>query len=191
VKVTGKMSKRAWFDRGGGALADPITAKSVPYYLHDHYGPGKHAKIVSAKAKDLLADGNEYKSEAPLTGKQAKVAQVGNVAWPKLLDLTDDLPPCTIITSIRKAGGKVVVTGIAHDNGDIVSVSVNGAKAKVMSANAGVVDWQIELNGNDMKSIIAFASDKAGNVEKMAHQVQLAPHNVPGGPAFGAGKLSK
>jgi hypothetical protein len=190
VKVIGKMSKRAWFDRGGGAIADPVTPKGVPYYWHDYYGPGKHARIVSIKAKDLLADGNEYKSEPPLTGKDARVTQVGKIAWPKLLEPVDDLPPATIITSVRKVGGKLLVQGVSHDNGEIVSVIVNGAKAKIVSANAGVVDWQIELA--PAKTITAHATDRAGNVEKMAHQVTLDPAMAgQAGPGLGVGLLSK
>jgi hypothetical protein len=187
VKVTGKMSKRAWFDRGGGALADPVTEKGVPYYLHDHYGPGKHAKIVSAKAKDLLADGNQYKNEAPLTGKQAMVAEVGNVAWPKLLELVDDLPPTTIVTAVVKNGSQLVVQGVSTDNGDITSVLVNGTKAKVLSSNSGVVDWQIQLNPVGLKSITALATDSAGNVEKLSHQIQVGPVSLPASSKSGAG----
>ncbi len=97
----------------------------MPYYVHDYFGPGRHAKIVSTKAKDLLADGNEYRKLPPLTGDESVVAEVSDVAWPQLLHPVDDLPPATIITSVRRDGGKLLVRGVSHDNGEIIAVTVN------------------------------------------------------------------
>ena len=59
---------------------DPFVDKGVPYYVHDYFGPGRHAKIVSTKAaKDLLKDGNKYRQEPPLTGDESVVAEVTDV----------------------------------------------------------------------------------------------------------------
>src|SRR5262249_733171 len=41
---------RPAFNRGGTVRVDPIVDKGVPYYIHDYFGPGRHAKIVSTKA---------------------------------------------------------------------------------------------------------------------------------------------
>ena len=50
--------------------------------------------------------------------------------------------------------------------------SVNKQKAKIVSAKAGVVDCQITLPSTT-KIILANATDRAGNVEQMAHRVVL------------------
>jgi hypothetical protein len=124
---------------------------------------------VSTTAKPLLADGNKYREEAPLTGDESVVAEVSGVAWPKLLDPVDDLPPATIVTSVRRVGSKVEVRGVSHDNGEIVSVTVNDRPANVTSNRTGVVDWTIELPVPTDKKLTAFAADNAGNVERTAH----------------------
>jgi len=58
--------------------------------------------------------------------------------------------------------------GVSHDNGVIRSVLVNGKQARVLSSEAGVVDWEIDLDGAPVE-ITAFAADEAGNIEKTAH----------------------
>ena len=64
--------------------------------------------------------------------------------------------------------GKLMVGGVTHDNGEIVSVTVNGQKADIVSDKSGVVDWTITLEADERK-VAAFAKDSAGNVEKTAH----------------------
>jgi hypothetical protein len=174
VVLQSKEGRRPLFNRGGSLRVDPIVDRGVPYYIHDYYGPGRHAKIVSTKARHLLADGNTYREERPLTGDESRVAEVKDVKWPKLLDPIDDLPPATIILSVQRTGSKLVVRGVSHDNGDIVSVSVNNKKAKVLSTKAGVVDWEAELAVPADGKLVAFAKDKAGNVEQTAHQTTLS-----------------
>ena len=132
-----------------------------------------HAKIVSIKAKHLINDGNHYREERPLTGDESRVAEVKEVKWPKLLDAVDDIPPATIITSVRRDRGTLIVQGVSHDNGDIAWVTVNDKKVKVVSTNAGVVDWQVTLGEPASDKLIAFAKDKADNVEQTAHTIAL------------------
>ena len=79
-------SSRPVFNRGGSVRVDPFVSQGVPYYIHDYYGPGRHAKIVSTKAADLVADGNKYRQEPPLTGDESVVAEVSGVDWPELLE---------------------------------------------------------------------------------------------------------
>src|SRR5215470_19428348 len=38
--------KRPAFNRGGTARVEPFVEKGVPYYVHDYFGPGRHAKII-------------------------------------------------------------------------------------------------------------------------------------------------
>jgi hypothetical protein len=170
--------KRPVFNRGGTVRVNPFVAQGVPYFVHDYFGPGRHAKIVSTKAADLLKDGNKYRAEAPLTGDESLVAEVTNVAWPAVLDPVDDLPPATIITQLHRAGEKLVVRGVSHDNGDITSVLVNGVEAEFMSSAAGVVDWEVAIATSADGKVTAFALDKAGNREQTAHRLVLSATNA-------------
>jgi hypothetical protein len=166
--------KRPVFNRGGTVRVNPIVDKGVPYFVHDYFGPGRHAKIVSTKSADLLQDGNKYRTEVPLTGDESLVAEVSGVAWPAVLDPVDDVPPATIITRVRREGDKLVVRGVSHDNGDITSITVNGVAAKVLANDAGVVDWEIAIAPPTDGKLTAFATDKAGNREQTAHRLVLS-----------------
>jgi hypothetical protein len=161
-------------NRGVGTRVPPIT-RGVPIYIHNYFGSGRHAKVVSTAAKDLIEDGNKYREERTLTSNESRVAEVQDVEWPKLLDPVDDIPPATIITSIRRDGGQFVVRGISHDNGEIVSITVNGQQAEVVSTQAGVVDWRLTLAVPADGRFTALAKDDSGNAEQTAHVM-----NVPG-----------
>ena len=167
-------SRRALVDRGGGARTPPITERGVPVYLHDYFGPGRTAKIASTSAADLMADGSAWRKDAPLTGDESVVTEVRDVAFPRLLDPVDDLPPTTIVTSTRRHEGKLFVTGLSHDNGEIAAVTVNGQSAGIVSRSAGVADWQVTLEAAQIESVTAWASDQAGNREQTGHRVALA-----------------
>jgi hypothetical protein len=83
-----------------------------------------------------------------------------------------------VITQSRRSGEKVIVTGISHDNGDIVSVTVNGQQAKIVANSAGVVDWSVELALPSDGRITATAADRAGNVELTPHQIKVESQAV-------------
>jgi hypothetical protein len=170
-------NRRAVVNLGGGPRPTPKTPKGVPIYLHDYYGPNRHAKVVSTKAKDLLGDGSKYHAEVPLTGDESRVAEVHDVAFPRLLDPIDDLPPATVITHVgRPKDGKVIVRGHASDNGTVTKVLVNGQFARAVSPN--FADWEIVLDkvqAGELK-VTAHAEDDAGNVEKLSHEVKV---NIP------------
>jgi hypothetical protein len=163
-------NRRALVNLGGGPRPTPTTPKGVPVYLHDWYGPGRHAKVVSTKTKELKSDGLAYRSDEPLTGDESRVAEVKDVAFPHLLDPTDDLPPTTVITHVgRDAKGKLTVRGTAADNGAIKKVEVNGTAARALAAN--FAEWEATLDGGaggEVK-LTARATDAAGNVEKTPH----------------------
>jgi hypothetical protein len=177
-------------NRGVGPRVAPIT-KGVPIYIHDYFGPGRDAKVVSTAAKDLMDDGNEYQPLPPLTGDESRVAEVKNVEWPKLLHPVDDVPPATIITSVQRDGGSLIVRGISHDNGDIVAITVNGQRADVISSGAGVVDWQITLAEPTDGKLVAFAADKAGNKEdRTAHKLTISASRVADGNAASKARVA-
>ena len=169
-------------DRAGGSKRELLTVTPVvsvppkapqevmPVYVHDYYGPGRHAKVVWVHSMHYANDGLKYRVEKPLTGRQygmdTVVAEVSNVEFPKLLDPVDDLPPTTVVTHVTKlAGGKLHVRGTTADNGTVKRVLVNGKEAKAVAAN--FAEWEITLENRPTTGRVeAYAEDTAGNVEK-------------------------
>jgi hypothetical protein len=166
-----KLGKYALVNLGVSPRYEPTTPTGVPIYLHDYYGPGRHAKVVSTRAKDLLGDGNTYREEQPLTGNESRVAEVKGITFPQLLDPVDDLPPATVITHVRREGGKLVVRGTTSDNGTVTKVMVNGQAARSIGANFGEWEAVVAESANAKSVIRAHAEDAAGNVEKRGHLV--------------------
>jgi hypothetical protein len=167
---------RAVINRGGGPRPTPKTEKGVSIYVHDWFGAGRTARVVSTKAPDAAVTGGpEYKAVPQLTGDESRAVEVGNVEFPKLLDPVDDLPPQTVITRVvRFADGKVVVRGVCADNGVVKRVVVNGKEATAVRAN--FAEWEIVLEGfgsGELK-LTAHAEDGTGNVETRAHTVMAA-----------------
>jgi hypothetical protein len=187
----GAVSKTAHFrnikeDRIGGSKrellavtpvvsAAPSTPQDVmPVYLHDHYGPGRHAKAVWIHSKHYADDGLKYREEKPLCGKhtgmETVVAEVSEIEFPKLLDPVDDLPPTTVIThATRLADGKLHVRGTTADNGQVKRVLVNGQEARSVAPN--FAEWELTLDNlpSGAVRLQAYAEDAAGNVEKRPH----------------------
>ncbi len=168
-----RANRRPVANTGGGAHITPETARGVPVYLHDYYGPGRHAKVATTNARDFGADGLAYRPEVPLTGHESRVAEVKDVPFPKLLDPVDDLPPATVITDVRRGeGGKVIVRGTTSDNGAVKAVVVNGKAARALRPDFG--EWEAVLEGVPKEGKIeACARDAAGNVEKRPHVVVI------------------
>jgi hypothetical protein len=175
-------------------FTDPAGLNVMPLYLHDYYGPGRHARVVAPYSKDFRSESGKYRSESPLTARDgwhefytgSRVTEVKDVAFPKLLDPVDDLPPTTVITHVRTLGdGKVMVRGITADNGTVKRVVVNGKEAKATAPN--FTQWEISLA--DAGKIEAHAEDDAGNVEKNRHVVRPMQSGKPAtaeGPTAGA-----
>jgi hypothetical protein len=152
----------------------PMTARDVlPVYLHDYYGPGRHAKAVWIHSKHYADDGLTYREERPLSGRSygmdTVVAEVSNVEFPTLLDPVDDLPPTTAITQVKREGPRTIVRGTTADNGVVKKVLVNGHEARMLAPNFG--EWEVVLS--DIQpgelTLTAHAEDAAGNVEKRPH----------------------
>jgi hypothetical protein len=162
---------KAIVNLGGGPRPTPSTPKGVPIYLHDWYGEGKHAMVVSTRSPEFKLDPKLYKADAPLTGDESRVAEVQNIKMPNPLDPIDDLPPTTVITHIRMVkAGEYAIRGTTADNGTVKQVVVNGQIAKALAPN--FAEWEITLS-NAGKRIEASATDAAGNVEKRGHVVEL------------------
>lgn len=173
VTVRGGDVRRPTFNRGGSSRSDRITSMGVPYILHDHFGPGQDAKLEAAPTEQENQKPLE-KSEGgnpPMFGADVEVTKPGDVEFPELLARVDDEPPATVILSVGREKSGVLVRGVAHDNGKIVQVIVNGQKATLLASTPGVVDWQIQLQG-EASVIVAAAVDEAGNRELTPHRVE-------------------
>jgi hypothetical protein len=95
------------------------------------------------------------------------------VPFPRLLEPIDDLPPVTIITSVTKAKGGLIIRGISQDNGDIALVRVNSVLAATVASSPGIIDWEAIIRARGVTDVTARAVDRAGNAEKKGHRVEL------------------
>lgn len=173
VKVVRRpeKTKDSLVNRGVSPRMDPTTPHGVPVYLHDWFGPGRHAKVVSTRAKDLFGDGSAYREEPLLTGNESRVSETRDVDFPRLLDPVDDLPPTTVITHVRQEGDKMIVRGITADNGSVKRVVVNGKEARSLGTN--FAEWETTLPANGTSKVRAHAEDDAGNIETRGHEVVM------------------
>lgn len=178
VRVVNRKDKgrRPLANVGGGTRTPPRTRLGVPIYLLDHFGAGRHAKVASTRARDLIEDGAAYRAEPPLTGDLSRVTEVSDVEFPTLLTPANDLPPVTIITRLgREADGSLHVRGTTAGQSPIQVVRVNGRPANLDGA-----DWWVVLNAGDHAGgkLVAVAEDAAGLIEASPHELAL-----DGGPA--------
>ncbi len=69
--------------------------------------------------------------------------------------------------------GRLLVQGVAADDGDLQFVSVNGQKARSVAFNYS--QWEVLLEGADARapSVVACAQDAAGNTELTPHKIDL------------------
>jgi hypothetical protein len=156
---------------GGGPRPQPKTAKGVPIYLHDWFGPGQHAEVVSTRSPEFKASPNKYEAVSGLTGDESRAARVTNLEFPELLHPVDDLAPVTVITQVKREGDKLVVLGSANDNSSIAGVSVNGTPA--ISLDGDYAQWRAEIEPG-VSEINSIATDAAGNREMHPHFVAVA-----------------
>jgi hypothetical protein len=166
--------QRSIVNLGGGPRPQPKTARGVPIYLHDWYGAGRTALVVSERSPEYKSDPAMYREDRPLTGDASRVCEVSGIAFPAVLTPVDDLPPATVITQIEPmTGGRIAVRGIVSDNGAVREVRVQGQPAQLDSLTG---DWHIELTGlSDNEPIEAKSTDLAGNRERLPHIVTWAP----------------
>ncbi|MCE9533699.1 MAG: G8 domain-containing protein [Planctomycetes bacterium] len=170
INWTAASKAQAIVNLGGGPRPQPKTEKGVPIYLHDWFGAGRHAMVVSIRSPEYKAAPDKFRSESPLTGDESRVAEVKDIPFPELLQPVDDLPPATIVTSVvRQADGKLLVRGTSSDNGTIKKVNVNGQEAKSTATNYS--SWEIVIA--DASTVSAHAEDEKGNVESMKHVVSM------------------
>lgn len=170
VNWTDNSRQKALVNLGGGPRPQPKTEKGVTIYVHNWFGEGKTAMVVSTRSPEFKAHPNDFRSEDQLTGDESRAAETTSVEFPTPVIPVDDLPPATVITSVLKRDGRLLVSGTCSDNGTVKQVLVSGSEAKATSANFAT--WEIELEAGG-KSISAHAEDEAANVEKLAHEIAL------------------
>lgn len=161
---------KALANLGGGPRPQPKTEKGVSVYFHDWYGLGRTALVSSVRSPEYKAAPDKYRSDAPLTGDESRVAEVADAAFPAFPNPIDDLPPMTVVTHVLCKDGKILIRGTSADNGTVKRVSVNGRDAQSTALN--FAEWAIVLDGG-ASSIEARAEDVAGNVEKTPAAVSL------------------
>lgn len=167
--------RRALANRGGGPRPAPKTSTGVPIYLHDYYGPGRHAMIVSTAAGDYVsADKEAYSSEESLTGDESRVIEVRDVKFPKLLDPVDDLPPSTVVTHAVRTDDGWLLRGTAIDDGEVASVRIDGVEVKSLRGDFSEWEATVPASAADDGVLIASAVDAAGNAELSPHSVTVA-----------------
>ncbi|MFN0055970.1 MAG: G8 domain-containing protein [Planctomycetales bacterium] len=166
---------RSIINLGGGPKPTPKTDKGVPIYLHDWFGPGRQALIVSTRSPEFKARPDVFRAEAPLTGDESRVTEVSSIEFPQPLDPIDDLPPATVITHLLLDGDKLHVRGTCSDNGLVKRVVVNGHEARAASSNFAT--WEITLAASPASAATttAHAEDSAGNIERMPHKLVWRP----------------
>ncbi len=169
VNWNDNSKEKAVVNLGGGPRPTPKSAHGVPIFLHDWFGPGKHAEVVSVKSPEYKAAPEKYKTETALTGDESRVAAVDAVEFPTPVQPVDDLPPSTVITHLVRRGDKVYLQGTSADNGQIVKVTVNGQAAN--SLRADFAEWDLTLTVAAGASLKVVATDAAGNVEPRGHTV--------------------
>jgi hypothetical protein len=167
LTVTGRRSRDCpVVDLGSGPRLKPDKLeRPVAYFFHDSTYDGQATKLMSTRFPQVMND-PAYAPVDGLTGEEVRGARVEGVAFPKLLDPVDDLPPATVITSVRKDGDKLIVHGVTHDNGDVARIDVNGQAATVTVSGAGISDWEAQLAAGSAPTVSAAATDNAGNVER-------------------------
>jgi hypothetical protein len=181
VRVVHRKDKgrRPLVNVGGGTRTPPSTPRGVPIYLLDHFGPGRHAKVVSTRAADLMGDGGDYRADPPLTGDLSRVAEVRDVGFPTLLESANDLPPATVITRVsRAADGSLRVRGTTSGAGVIKAVRVNGQPARPMGPDLS--EWEAVLTSDIAGGkLVAVAEDDSGLIELTPHELPILDAGVP------------
>ena len=158
---------RALANLGGGPRPTPKSEKGVPIYFHDWFGEGRTAMVVSVKSGEFKTDPAKYSPVANLTGDESRAAEVKDIAFPKVMEPVDDLPPATVITSVNRIKGKLVVRGTSTDNVGVKNVTVKAGDLTTVASLNGI-DWEAVFDGVPAGSVAieALGADAAGNVEK-------------------------
>jgi len=154
------------------------TQNGLTYYFHDTPTDGHALKVVAKRFSHLQKDAAYHPLEG-FTGEHVVATKTKNVAFPKLLDPVDDVPPATVMTwpadgsTVKLEGGTLLVRGTTTDNTKTKRVVVGGVDARDVDHNFH--RWEAKLTGIEpgKLTITAFAEDESGNVEKRPHEIHI------------------
>jgi Tfp pilus assembly protein PilN len=124
---------------------------------------------------DSVKNDLSFQAVPGLTGGEVRGAKAEGVEFPKLLDPVDDLPPATVITSVKRDGDNLIVNGVSSDNTEVAKVEVSGLLATLSSVAPGVTEWEARLPAGGKSEINAHAVDRAGNVEALRARKAATP----------------
>ena len=144
------------------------------YYFHDYPKRGSIALVahLDVSGKDPAKDFKP--ADGFLRDRELRTAELKDIAFPTdILAPVDDLAPATIITSVERRRGKLLVRGVTHDNGAVRAVTVNGAEARIQSVQAGLADWEALVDAPADGLLTARATDQAGNAETPGHRLRV------------------
>jgi hypothetical protein len=143
------------------------------YYFHGYPKQGSVALVAHLDVADQ-DPARDFQKANFLKSEKLRTAELKDVRFPTdLLAPVDDLAPATIITSVERRAGKLLVRGVTHDNGAVRVVAVNGAEAKLQSVQSGLVDWEALVDGPADGLLAAIATDQAGNAETPGHRLRV------------------
>jgi hypothetical protein len=150
----------------------------VAFHFHDYPKKGQVTKVVSNEYPDLMKDG-PYQELEGFTGSNVRARVTTDVAFPKLLDPIDDLPPATMVTfppsgsSVKLKNGTLMVRGTTTENVATKRVTVNETQARNLDYDFH--QWEVRLTGikPGKLRLTAFAEDEAGNVEQTPHELTV------------------
>ncbi len=172
---------RALVDMGGGTRTKESEIAGVPVVVHDLLGQGKGARFVSTRSSEAKSGGDKFRQQAPYTGEESALAEVGDVPFPQLLDPVDDQAPATSINwplagiaAKLEPDGSLIVRGTTTDDYATRRVVINGVEAEDIDYNFH--RWQARIPGGKpgrMLEITADAEDTTGNREQTPHTVKI------------------
>ena len=75
---------KAIVNLGGGPRPTPKTERGVNVYVHDWFGPGRTAQVVSTKSGEYKANPGGFREVEELTGDESRAAEVRDVPFPRV-----------------------------------------------------------------------------------------------------------
>lgn len=127
-----------------------------------------HHEYADVKMERIISNGVFF----PRPGR-ARTDEIAN------LKPVDDLPPSTMITSVRvdRPSNRLVASGVSVDDGEIRRVHVNGFAARPLRPNFAAWEAELELGSSRIE---AFGEDAAGNIESTPHTIDRRPEGSGG-----------
>jgi G8 domain len=146
---------------GPGVLVDGFHVSECNYgFWRPHYDGQSYRGVVFHRTRYPTGEGIGIQPDPRV--------------YPASLTPVDDRPPVTVITYAGPVkDGRAVVRGSTADDGAVRSVRVNGRAARALAPN--FLRWEATVDElpAGTATLTAIAEDAAGNVERLAHRVEI------------------